>query len=129
MSRRAGEDKHCQELRKFIKRQIFRSKGLCGISEFVSRHLSRGIKNKYKEDRRYAYNVTLRRVHELFFQWKNNKYYIFCLCACVCAYVCLGACICVRACSRAYPACNSYAPYSDVICGPFVSTILFDIMS
>ena len=37
------------------------------------------------------------------------------LCMCVCARV--GVCMRVRACSVAYPACNSYAPCFDVICG------------
>ena len=27
-------------------------------------------------------------------------------------------CMRMRACSLAYPACNSYAPYCDAICGP-----------
>ena len=38
-------------------------------------------------------------------------------------------CMSVRACSLAYPAYNSYAPYCDVICDPYGSTILVDIIS
>ena len=30
-----------------------------------------------KLDRQYTYNITLRRVRELFLPWKSNKYYIF----------------------------------------------------
>jgi hypothetical protein len=31
----------------------------------------------------------------------------------------------VRACSLTYPACKSYEPYCDVICGPSGSTMFF----
>ena len=41
----------------------------------------------------------------------------------------VGVSMLLRACNRAYPACNAYAPYCDVICGPSVSTIFFDIIS
>jgi hypothetical protein len=51
------------------------------------------------------------------------------LCLCVRASVFSRACTHVLACSLAYTACNSYAPYSDVICGPSSSTIFFDIIS
>jgi hypothetical protein len=50
-----------------------------------------------------------------------------CVCVLVRAFVGLplrvGVCMRVRACSFAYPACYSYAPYCDVICGPSGSTI------
>ena len=39
------------------------------------------------------------------------------------------ACMHVRANRLAYYAFNSYAPYSDVICGPSGSSIFFDIIS
>jgi hypothetical protein len=35
----------------------------------------------------------------------------------------------VRACSLAYPACNAYTSYCDVICGPSGFTMFFDIIS
>jgi hypothetical protein len=59
-----------------------------------------------------THDVTLRRVHESLLPWKNNKYCIF-------VRVCMRTCAFVRtrACSLDYPACNSYAPYCDVICG------------
>ena len=46
-------------------------------------------------------------------------------------YLCVCVCVCMpmQACSLAYPACNSYAPYCDVICDPSGSTIFFDIIS
>jgi hypothetical protein len=57
---------------------------------------------------------------------KSIKYHI-CICARMraCAQV-LGH---VHACSLSYPACNEYAPYCDVICGPSGSTTFFDIIS
>jgi hypothetical protein len=30
----------------------------------------------------------------------------------------VGVCMSVRVCSLAYPACNAYTPYCNVICGP-----------
>jgi hypothetical protein len=54
------------------------------------------------------YNVTLRRVRQLLLLWKNNKYCIF-----VFGHVHARACL-----NLAYPACNSYTPYCDVIYGP-----------
>ena len=59
-----------------------------------------------------------------------EKKYILRICVCVC--VCIrasgrvGVCMRVRACSVAYPACDSYEPYSD---GIFGSTIFFDILT
>jgi hypothetical protein len=41
----------------------------------------------------------------------------------------VSVCMRVRAFNLAYPACNSCAPYSDVIFGPSGSTIFFDIIS
>ena len=49
--------------------------------------------------------------------------------ACVLVPSCLGMCMHVHACSLSYPACNEYAPYCDVICGPSGSTTFFDIIS
>ena len=52
----------------------------------------------------------------------------------VCARACVrtpgrvDVCIRVRACSLAYPACNLYAPYCDVICGRSGCSIFFDII-
>jgi hypothetical protein len=42
--------------------------------------------------------------------------------------VCSRACVCMRVRARnlACPACNAYAPYCDVICGPSVSITFFD---
>jgi hypothetical protein len=34
----------------------------------------------------------------------------------------------VRACSLAYPACNAYAPYCDVFCGPSGYTTFFEVI-
>jgi hypothetical protein len=79
------------------------------------------------------YNVTLRRVRESLLPWKSNRY--ICVCACVSAYgrLCVpcsvSVCTRVRAYSLAYPAYNAYAPYCDVICGLYGSTIFFDIIS
>jgi hypothetical protein len=58
------------------------------------------------------------------------------LCVHACVRACVlqvpgrvGVCMRVRACSLAYPASNMYAPYCDVIFGPSVFIILFDIIS
>jgi hypothetical protein len=61
-------------------------------------------------------------------QWKSNKYYML---VCVCMWVpgCVGVCMRIRAYSLPYPARKAYSPYCDVICGPSVSTIFFDIIS
>ena len=40
------------------------------------------------------------------------------LCAGVRVSGSVGMCMRIGACSLAYPACNVYAPYSDVTCGP-----------
>ena len=60
--------------------------------------------------------------------WKSSKYYIL---VCVCMWVPEreGVCMRIRAYSLANPARNAYAPYCDVICGPSMSTIFFDIIS
>jgi hypothetical protein len=77
-------------------------------------------------------NKTLRRFSESLLPWERNKYYI-CVCMHARAFVCVpgrvGMCMRVSSCSLAYPACNSYAPYCDVICGPSSSAIFFDIIS
>ena len=73
-----------------------------------------------------SYNVTLRRLHELLLPWKTNNYYIF-VCVCVCVRMCARTRM--RARSLDYPACNSYSPYCDVICGTSGSTMFFDIIS
>ena len=62
---------------------------------------------------------------------KKNTY----SCVCVCPHARehvpgrVGVCMSVHACSLAYPACNAYAPYCDVICGPSSPTTFFDIIS
>ena len=78
----------------------------------------------------------MRRDRESLLSWKTSKYYIL-----VCVYVRarsrafmrlpgrMGVWMRVRACNLAYPTCNSYAPYCDVICGFSGSTIFFDIIS
>jgi hypothetical protein len=64
-----------------------------------------------QKDRKCRYNVTLRRVRELFLRWKINNYYqLFSVCVCVCAragvftYMCVcvfvgagrvGVCMCI----------------------------------
>jgi hypothetical protein len=50
---------------------------------------------------------------------KKQQILHICVCVCVRARV--------RACSLTYPACNGYAPYCDVICGPSGSTAFFAI--
>ena len=63
---------------------------------------------------------------------EKQKYYIFlCLCArsCVRVFGRVGVCMRVRACSLAFPACNFYALYCDVICDPSGPTKYFDIIS
>ena len=87
-----------------------------------------------KQDTQCTHNVTMRRVRETIVG-VENKYYIL-------VSVFMRACACVRAgarargrvrahksCSLANPACNAYAPCCDVIFGPSVSTIFFDIIS
>jgi hypothetical protein len=50
-----------------------------------------------------------------------------CLHACACARATgrVGVCSRVRACSLAYPICNAFAPYFDVICDLSVSAVFF----
>ena len=79
------------------------------------------IAQNNKQDRQCTYNETLRRVRESF-PCKSSNYYLL-----VCVYV--RARMWVRACSLAFPACNVYAPYCDVICGPSVSTTFFQLVS
>ena len=54
------------------------------------------------------------------------------VCECLRVYACMWVPervgVCMRAC-LANLARNAYAPYCDVICGPSVSTIFFDIIS
>jgi hypothetical protein len=58
----------------------------------------------------------------------------FCVCVGMHARACtwvsgrVDVCMRIRACSLANPACNAYAPYCDVICGPSVSATFFDIV-
>ena len=82
--------------------------------------------------RQCKYNVTLRRFRESLLPWKSNKYYVF-VCVRARAFVrvpgSVGVCMCVNACSLPYPACNSYPPYCDVICGFSGATIFFDIIN
>jgi hypothetical protein len=70
-----------------------------------------------------------------------EKQYVLhiCVCVCVCVCVCMQVFVHVPRCtdmcmhrhtrSLAYPACNSYVPYCDVICGPSVYTTFFNIIS
>ena len=78
--------------------------------------------------RQCTYKVTMRGVRESLLPWKNSITN-WSACACMrvgaCGYP--GACAC--SCSLVNPACNAYAPYCDVICGPSVSTTFFDIIS
>jgi hypothetical protein len=67
------------------------------------------------------YNEILRRVRETIVTVEKAigiRYLYVCSCACVRVPGSLGMFMRVRACSLAYPACNAYAPYCDVICGP-----------
>ena len=86
-----------------------------------------------QQDRQYTYNVTLRRVRESLLPWKAVSITYLSVCAWVRAFVRvlgrMGVCMRVRPCILAYSACNTYAPYCDVICGHFASTIFFDIIS
>ena len=41
----------------------------------------------------------------------------------------VSVCIFLLAFSLAYRTCNGYAPFSNVICGPFSSAIFFNIIS
>ena len=65
---------------------------------------------------------------------KQYEYYLL-VCVCMRARACMwirghmGVCMRISACSLANAACNAYAPYCDVICGPSVSTQFFDIIS
>jgi hypothetical protein len=70
-------------------------------------------------NKRSNVRVTLRRVRESLLPWKSNKYYLL-------------ICVFMRACGYAgsmASVCNVHAPYSEVICGPSVSTKFFDIIS
>jgi hypothetical protein len=78
-----------------------------------------------KQGKQCAYNIILRHVRKSLLPWKSNKYYIF-VRACVRPRR-VGVCMRVLSYSLAYPACKSYAPCCDVICGPFGSTIFFDM--
>jgi hypothetical protein len=73
-----------------------------------------------KHGRQCTCNVTLRRVRKSLLPWKSNKYYLL-ICVCVRARATgsVGVCIRVRAYSLAYPAHNTYAPYCDIINGPW----------
>ena len=82
------------------------------------------------------YNPTLRHAGESLLPWKRNKYYVFvCVCLPACVRACvrvpgrLGVCMPMRTCNPADQACNAYAPYCDVICGPSGCTSFFDIIS
>ena len=71
-----------------------------------------------EQDKQWTCNVTL-------LPWESNKYYLLvwvCSCVRVREYMWVSGRVRV-----ANPARNAYAPYSDVICGPSVCTIFFDI--
>jgi hypothetical protein len=65
---------------------------------------------------------------------RSITYWSLSVCMCVCACACArervwlpeSVCVCMRlrACSLAYPACNAYGPYRDVICGRWSSTVI-----
>ena len=87
-------------------------------------------------DMQCTYNVTLRRVRESLFPWKSNMSITYrSVCACVRVRACMwvrgrvGVCMRINACCFANPACNAYAPYCGVICGPSGSTKFFDVIS
>ena len=66
----------------------------------------------------------MRRVHEttvVVVKAVSITYWSLCACLRVRAWVpsCVGVCMRIRACSLANPARNAYAPYCDVICGPW----------
>ena len=88
-----------------------------------------------EQDRQCTYDVTMRRVHETIVVVEEQLVLNISLCVRVCARAnervpgSVGVCMRVRACSCVYPACNSYAPYCDVICGPSGSNSFFDIIS
>ena len=91
-----------------------------------------GISYNKLQDRQCTCNVTLRHVHESLLPWKSIKYYIFLrVRARTCMWVPgrVGVSMRGRACSLANPARNAYAPCFDVICGPSVSIIIFDLIS
>ena len=71
-----------------------------------------------------VYNVTMRRVREVYVVEEKQK--VLNISACMC--VCVRIRFCVRACSLAYPTCNTYAPYYVVIYGLSGCTIFFDII-
>jgi hypothetical protein len=83
------------------------------------------LSEQNREVRQCTYNVTMRRVRETLLSWKSSK-----LCLSVCVQVLeyvrvWGASERKRVYSLAYPACNAYAPYCDVICSPWGSTKFF----
>ena len=85
----------------------------------------RALCKHWNRTRRAIYvQRNIERVRESLLSWKSNEYYIF---VCVCARV--NVCMREGTCSLAYPACNAYAPYCDVICGPSGSTMFFVIIS
>ena len=70
-----------------------------------------------EHDRQCTYDVTVRRVRLTLLAVDKQQVLHICLC------VCVNACGCpvrgdVRACSFAYPSCNAYAPYCDIVCVP-----------
>jgi hypothetical protein len=68
------------------------------------------------------YNETQRHLRKSLSSWNSSITYLY-------ARTCMPERMHVRECSLAYPACNMYAPYCDIICGPSGSTIFFDITS
>ena len=74
-----------------------------------------------------TYNVILRRVHVTAIGVGKQQILYICLCVCVC--VCVGARVRVVACNLAYPECNAYTPYCDVICGSSGSISYFGIIN
>ena len=82
-------------------------------------------KEKAKQDRQCMCDVTPSRVRKLLLPWKSKMCYLL---VWVCVRACgvplhVGVCMRIHACGLANQACNDYAPYCDVICGPFGFTI------
>jgi hypothetical protein len=84
-----------------------------------------------QQDRQYTCKATLRRVRLTIVavgKAISITYLRVCVRVCVCVGGCSVAweCTCARvnAYSLAYPACNAYAPYCDVICGHLLRHIV-----
>jgi hypothetical protein len=61
------------------------------------------------------HTIPLRHVHEFIVAVETQYVLDICVCARVLVTGCMGMYMHLRACSLAYPACNVYAPYCDVV--------------